>query len=106
MNKITAESYSLRDENGNWLGQIVLTSDGMYASVTDWGNLSFAWRNFGEGSFEDFLLSINQGYFATKMYCGIAYLCHTAKVEAACNRYAEHIFPALQKMLREKRGKG
>jgi hypothetical protein len=48
MNGVTAESYTLRTESGQWLGQVVLTSDGMYASVTDWGNLSFAWRSIGD----------------------------------------------------------
>ena len=59
MNGVTAESYTLRTESGQWLGQVVLTSDGMYASVT------------------------------------------SNKVKQACQRYAEHILPALQKVLKE-----
>lgn len=40
-NKITSKSYTLKTEDGSWLAQIVLTSDGMFASITDYGNLSF-----------------------------------------------------------------
>ncbi len=46
MSEIKSKSFTLRSEDGEWLGQIVLTSDGMFASVTEWGNLSYAWRHF------------------------------------------------------------
>ena len=78
---------------------IVLTEDGMFASVTDYGNLSYAWRSFGNDDFRQFLCSINMGYFATKMYGGIAYVSYGKKFEQACNRYAEMILPALQTIL-------
>lgn len=98
---VTAEGYTLRTEAGQWLGQIVLTSDGMYASVTDWGNLSFAWRSIGEQTFKEFLMGLDKSYFAAKMYTGIAYIAASNKVKQACQRYAEHILPALQKVLKE-----
>lgn len=97
---ITAKSYTLRTESGQWLGQVVLTSDGMFAGVTDWGNMSFAWRSYGD-DFREFLLNINTDYFATKMYSGMAYMITGRKYEQACNRFAEEILPALQKALRE-----
>lgn len=99
--EITAQSYTLRDENGAWLGQVVLTSDGMFASVTDWGNLSFAWRNYGMEGFKQFLCDLNVDYFGTKMYTGMSYILHGRKCEKACERYAEKILPALQKVLRQ-----
>jgi len=98
---ITAQSYTLYTENGQWLGQVVLTSNGMYASVTDWGNYSFQWNSIGDRTFKQFLLEIDETYFGTKMYTGMAYLIATKKVEAACQRYAGHILPALKKVLRE-----
>lgn len=100
MKEVTAKSYTLKTEEGNWLGQVVLTSDGMFASVTDYGNLSFAWRSYGD-NFREFLVGLNTGYFATKMYTGMAYMVYGRKYEAACKRFAEKILPALQKVLKE-----
>jgi len=97
---ITAKSYTVYDDNGSWLGQIVLTSDGMFASVTDWGNLSYSWRAYS-GDFREFICSLNVGYFGTKMYTGMAYILYGKKCEQACNKFAEKILPALQKLLRE-----
>lgn len=95
---ITAQSYTLLDESGQWLGQVVITSDGMYASVTDWGNFSFAWRSFGD-DFKKFLCGLNEGYFAQKMQNGMSYQARMNK--GACERYAAKILPALQKVLSE-----
>jgi hypothetical protein len=105
MEEIKSKSYTLFGENGDWLGQIVLTSDGMFASVTDYGNLSYCWRAFG-GDFRSFLLSLNNQYFGTKLYTGMAYILYGKKCEAACNKFAEKILPALQKMLREEIERG
>lgn len=101
MEKVTATSYTLRGEDGSWLGQIVLSSDGMFASVTDYGNLSYAWRNYGDRDFRQFLINLNTDYFATKLFTGMAYILHGKKCEQACQRFAEKILPPLQKMLKE-----
>ena len=98
--EVTAKNYTLRDDNGNWLGQVVLTNDGMFASVTDYGNLSFAWRSYGE-NFRQFLIGLNVSYFAQKMYQGNTYILYSKKCEQACYRFAEKILPALQKVLKE-----
>ena len=97
---IKSRTYTLYDENNHWLGQIVLTEDGMFASVTDYGNLSYAWRSFGD-DFRKFLTEINIDYFASKMYGGISYISYGRKYEKACERFAEKILPALQKVLKE-----
>lgn len=99
--KVTADSYTLYDDKGNWLGQVVLTSDGMFASVTDYGNLSYAWRSYGKDSFKQFLCNLTVDYFGTKMYTGMAYILHTKKCERSCDLFAEKILPALQKILKE-----
>jgi len=101
MDKVTAKSYTLYSENGQWLGQVVLTSDGLFASVTDYGNLSYAWRSYGDKDFREFICSLNVDYFGTKLYTGMAYIVYSKKVEQACNRFAQKILPALQKALRE-----
>ncbi len=100
MKEDKAKSYTLRDENGQWLGQVVLTNDGLFASVTDYGNLSYAWRSYGE-DFREFICGLNTGYFGSKLYTGIAYIAYGKKIEKACNRFAEKILPPLQKILRE-----
>ena len=101
-NPITAQSFMLRTENGSWLGQIVLTSDGMFAAVTDWGNITFAWRAWGEKPFPEFLCSLDTQYFAGKMRMGISdFSPRTKQTENQCNRFAEKILPALQKAIKE-----
>jgi hypothetical protein len=105
MEEIKSKSYTLRGENGEWLGQIVLTSDGMFASVTDYGNLSYTWRSFGK-DFREFILSLNVPYFGSKLYTGMAYILYGKKCEKACERFAEKILPPLQKILRDEVERG
>jgi hypothetical protein len=100
MEKVTAKSYSLYKEQGGWLGQVVLTSDGMFSAVTDYGNMSFAWRHYGEGDFRKFLISLNVDYFGGKMYQGMAYMIYGKKYEQACDRFAKEILPPLQAVLK------
>lgn len=96
---VTCKSYTLLDEEGNWLAQVVLTSDGLFASVTDYGNLSYAWRHFGD-DFRKFIISINTHYFASKLANGLAYIAHSKTISKACERYAEMILPELQRILK------
>lgn len=98
---IKSKGFSLYTEKGSWLGQIVLTSDGMFASVTDYGNLSYAWRSYGDKDFRQFLVGLNTDYFGGKMYQGMAYILYSKKCEQACKRFGEMILPALQKALKE-----
>ena len=101
MEKVTVKSYTLLDDNGSWLGQIILTNDGLFASVTDYGNLSYAWRAYGkEKDFREFIVGLNVDYFGTKMYQGMSYILYSKKCEQACHRFAEKILPPLQKLLK------
>lgn len=99
--KIIAKSYTLKNEKGNLLGQVVLTSDGMFAAVTDWGNFSFAWRAIGDEIFEEFLLRLRVDYFANKMVQGFSYICHNRKIDNGAKTFADKILPALQRVLEE-----
>ena len=103
--EVKAKSYTLHGERGEWLGQVVLTNDGLFASVTDYGNLSHAWRAYGD-DFREFLIGINVQYFGTKLYTGMAYILYGKKCEKACDRFAEMILPPLQKLLKEEKEKG
>lgn len=105
MSEVKSKSYTLRDENNQWLGQIVLTNDGFFASVTDYGNLSYAWRSYGK-DFREFICSLNVQYFGSKLYTGMAYILYSKECEKSCERFAEHILPALQKVLREELERG
>lgn len=100
MKEVKSKSYTLRGDNGEWLGQIILTSDGLFASVTDYGNLSYAWRSYGE-DFREFICSLDTQYFGTKLYVGMSYILNGRKCEKACDRFADMILPPLQKMLKE-----
>jgi hypothetical protein len=101
MSEIKSKSYTLWGENGEWLGQVVLTSDGMFASVTDYGNLSYAWRAYGDKDFREFIIGLNVSYFGSKLFTGMAYILYGKKCEQACNRFAEKILPPLQSILRQ-----
>jgi hypothetical protein len=105
MKEIKVRSYTLRSKDGRWLGQVVLTSDGMFASVTDYGNLSYAWRSFGD-DFREFLCGLNVDYFGSKLYTGMSYILYGKKCERACQRFAEEILPVLQSVLKEEIEKG
>lgn len=100
MSEVKSKSYTLYSESGSWLGQVVITNDGMLGSVTDWGNFSYSWRSFGE-CFRTFLLGLNEQYFGQKLATGMAYIVYNKKVEQSCIRYAEKILPALRKALEE-----
>lgn len=100
MSEIKTKSYTLRGEHGEWLGQVILTSDGMFASVTDYGNLSYAWRAYGDKDFREFLSTLNVPYFGSKLFTGMSYILYGKKCEQACQRFAEKILPPLQAILK------
>lgn len=100
-NKVTAKSYTLREENGTWLGQVVLTSDGAFMSITDYGNFSYAWRSTGEKDFRKFILRLDAQYFAQKMVNGISYIAYNRKVDKAAEIFSNKILPVLKDVLRK-----
>ena len=100
MEEIKLKSYTLRTKSGQWLGQVILTSDGMFSGVTDYGNLSYAWRSFGS-DFREFILSLNNDYFASKMQNGLSYIVYNNKTLKACQLFSEMILPALKDALRK-----
>lgn len=101
MSEVTAKSYTLKTESGHWLGQVVLTNDGAFMAVTDYGNFSFAWRHTGEDDFRKFLIGTEVDYFGGKMYQGMAYVAYGKKIELAAKRFAEKILPTLKDVLKE-----
>lgn len=101
MDKITMDTYTLNNESGGWLAQIVITSDGMFSAVSDWGNFAFAWRSsYKEKTFKDFLMSLHSDYFASKMIESMSYIATGTRVDAACNRFSKRVLPPLQETLK------
>ena len=94
--EIKFKKYSLRSDHGGWLGDVVITSDGMFSAVTDWGHYAFQWRSFGGSDFRDFLCGLNEQYFSRKMYLSNADFFSGSKAEEAANRFSSKILPALQ----------
>lgn len=100
-NQVTAKSYTLRTDNGCWLGQIVLTSDGAFMAITDYGNFNFAWRAYGKGDFREFICRLDTSYFAGKMANGMGYVAYSKKIDKAAEMFAEKILPPLQELLKK-----
>lgn len=48
-------------------GTFILTEDGFFACVTDWGNYAHHWRNIGDCHFKDFLRKLDATYLASKL---------------------------------------
>ena len=99
-NKVNARSYTLETDNGGWLAQVVITDDGMFSAISDYGNFGFAWRAYGH-NFKEFLISIKNPYFADKMSTGMGYVARGKGIDKACEKFAEKILPPLQKILKE-----
>ncbi len=101
-NIVTARSYTLKTKTGNWLGQIVLTSDGAFMAITDYGNFNFAWRAYGNDDFREFICRIDVHYFAGKIASGLYYVTGVSrKIDKAAQVFAEKILPPLQEILKQ-----
>jgi len=47
--------------------EVVLTSNGMFATVSDYGNYAFAWRDTGCEDFRDFIVQMHADYLCSKI---------------------------------------
>lgn len=101
MENIKLKTFTLRTETGDWLGQIIISSDGMFSGVTDYGNLSYAWRSSGAEDFREFLLRLNTDYFGQKLQNGLSYIVYNNNTTKACKRFAEMILPQLKLALQD-----
>lgn len=99
--KVKCKSYTLRDKQNRWVGQIIISSDGAYTSITDYGNFNFAWRSFGQGDFREFLLGLDEDYFSSKMIQGISYLVYNNSIKKQCEFYTSIVLPLLKEELKK-----
>lgn len=97
---VTAKSYTLRDDKDCWIGQVLISSDGAFTSITEYGNFNFAWRSTGIDDFRKFLLKIDEEYFATKMKTGVSDLGAIPNIREKCVFFTEMILPRLKNVLK------
>lgn len=97
----TVKVYDLRTKQNRWLGRVILTSDGSFMSITDWGNYNYLWDSTGCDDFRKFLLKLNTDYFGTKMFVGICDISSTNKSREKAMTFSEKILPDLQEVLRK-----
>lgn len=97
--EVTAQSYTLVKSNGDWLGQIVITSDGMISGVTDWGIFAIAWRAYGD-DFRQFIIGLDEHYFGVKLYGAMNFMARSRQLEQSCMRLASKVLPELQAILK------
>lgn len=94
-------NYQLRTKEGSWLGRVILTSDGYFMSITDYGNFCNFWSNTGEKDFRRFILKLDVDYFGKKMFISITDISSTQQAERLAMRFARKILPPLQEAIRD-----
>lgn len=87
-------------ENNQVIARSYTTYDGSFMSMTDYGNFAYAWRSWGDKDFREFIVGLNEEYFAGKMYAGLTYVAYGKQYEKAAKRFAEMILTPLQKELK------
>ena len=87
--------YDLKDEHGNWLARVILTSEGLFMTYSEWGNFFHYFNAPGKDGIRKFMLGIYEDYFAGKL-CEVEWNTSTTKVRAAAKRYVKHVLPVLK----------
>ncbi len=57
--------YSVRGANGEWLATVVISDDGYFSTVSDYGNYAYYWGDAGE-CFRKFLSRLGPDYYLSK----------------------------------------
>ncbi len=57
--------YSVRGPQSEWLATIVISDDGYFSTVSDYGNYAYFWGDAGE-SFRKFLCRLGSDYYLPK----------------------------------------
>lgn len=98
--RVESESFIIKTHLGYYLGQVVLTADGVIMCHTKYGNFCYAWRQAPtEGAmdrFKSFLLTLNMEYFAYVVYDSLGFVSSGTYAMKAGKRFAKKILPALQ----------
>lgn len=86
-------------KDGYWLADVVISEEGHFFCISDWGNWNFHWGHSGSGDFRKFLAGLGESYFVGKMQQGMAYVSHTIATQAAAKRFAANVLPAIKDVL-------
>lgn len=57
--------YVVRGEGGQWLATVFIGADGVFSTVSDWGNYGYWWTSFGD-DIRRFLCGCDDGYLLGK----------------------------------------
>lgn len=79
MSDVQLWRYTLRSQNGSGWAIFVLTSEGYFSSVSDFGSYAFVWNHHGCKDFREFLLGSEKDphYFIGKLSPGKEYDGHS-----------------------------
>jgi hypothetical protein len=64
--------YSLRTERGAWLAEVVISDDGYFSTVSDYGSYAYFWSHAG-CEFRGFLARLDADYLVGKIKPGYVY---------------------------------
>lgn len=92
--------YDLKDEHGNWLARVILTSEGLFMTYSEWGNFFHYFNAPGKDGIRKFMLNIYDDYFAGKL-CEVEWNTSTTKLRTAAKRYVKHVLPVLKVAIEE-----
>jgi hypothetical protein len=62
----TLRRYRLKNESGRWLADVVISDDGYFSTVSDYGNYAYWWSHAGD-CFRSFLAHLNPDYLCSKL---------------------------------------
>lgn len=84
--------YDLPSIKGQGWGRFILTSDGFFSCVTDYGNYSYWWSSVGEQDFRAFVAGLaRDAYYVCSKLCQHPY---PYNGEATCAAIKHHIIEA------------
>lgn len=57
--------YNVRGPDGEWLAMVVISDDGFFSTVSDYGTYAYFWSD-AEGCFREFLSRLGSDYYLSK----------------------------------------
>lgn len=101
--EIETAVYYIEDACETYLGQVVITSSGVFTAITDYGNLVVKFNILIGEKFKDYFLCIDNDYFVRMVLATDAFDFTGNKTKISCLIYSfvSVILERLKKMLKE-----